>query len=68
MDNIINLIPAGGIGGVAGFVDYSNQMYMINAKTSWRATMEQNRRLEESLYDVYMSYLQEIANCNNGFY
>lgn len=69
MDNIINLIPAGGLfGGVTGFMDYSNQMYMIQAKTSWRATPEQNRRLEESMYAVYLAYLQEIANYNNGMY
>ena len=68
MDNMINLIPAGRFDGVTGFMDYSNQMYMIQAKISWRATPEENRRLEEEMYSVYMGYLQRISNRNNGFY
>lgn len=68
MDNIINLIPAGSWNGVVGFQDCLNQIYMIQAQTSWRSTPEQNRKLEESLYAVYLAYLQDIASANGGYY
>lgn len=66
--DMINLIPAGGFGGITGFMDGSNQMYMIQAKLSFRGTAQQNRMLEEALYRVYMQYLQEVASSNGGFY
>jgi len=63
----INLIPVGGFGGIIGFVDGSNQMY-IQARLSTRGTAQQNRMLEEELYRVYMQYLQEVTSSNGGFY
>lgn len=68
MDNMINLMQTSGFGGITGFVDCMNPTYVISAKPSFRATVQQNRMLEEELYRVYMQYLQEVSSTNGGFY
>ncbi|GEM_PF-3745558 len=42
--------------------------FVLEVNTSWRATREQDARLINRLYCVYLEYIQEIMDHNNGEY
>lgn len=69
MDNIVNLVIAPSmLGGFTGVQDCLNPQYKANAMQSLWATPEQNKKLEESLMEIYKIYLEDVASRNNGIY